>query len=159
MSEFCDSLITRLNEADAIERGQLKGRKTVYEIQPIKKYNNIEIKHIRNSVGMTQVLFANYMGVSLKTVEAWEKGTNHPTGTACRLISMLENHTFEALPFVKRLSQDFYANRITCSSASTVASTPSGIIHRGVACPILRLYTIGKFGLLISLIKRRLQSS
>ena len=138
MSDFFDSLMTGLNEAVAIERGELKGRKTVYEIQPIKKYNNIEIKHIRNSVGMTQVLFANYMGVSLKTVEAWEKGTNRPTGTACRLISAN------------------YANRITCSSASTVASTPRGIIHRGVACPILRLYTIGKFGLLISLIKRRL---
>jgi len=53
---------------------------------------------------MTQVLFANYMGVSLKTVEAWEKGTNRPTGTACRLISMLENKTFETLPFVKKIA-------------------------------------------------------
>ncbi|MBQ3801765.1 MAG: helix-turn-helix domain-containing protein [Treponema sp.] len=51
---------------------------------------------------MTQVLFADYMGVSQKTVEAWEKGTNHPTGTACRLISMLENKSFERLPFVHK---------------------------------------------------------
>ena len=104
MSKFFDSLMTSLNEAVAIEQGELKGRKTVYEIQPVKKYDNTEIKQIRTSVGMTQLLFANYMGVSSKTVEAWEKGTNHPTGTACRLISMLENHTFEALPFVKCLS-------------------------------------------------------
>lgn len=104
MSEFFDSLMTGLNEAVAIERGKLKGRKTVYEIQPIKKYNNIEIKHIRVAVGMTQVLFAHYMGVSTKTVEAWEKGTNRPTGTACRLISMLENKTFETLPFVKKIA-------------------------------------------------------
>ena len=93
-----------LNEAVAIERGELKGRKTVYEIQPVKKYDNTEIKQIRTSVGMTQLLFAKYMGVSSKTVEAWEKGTNHPTGTACRLISMLENKTFETLPFVKKTS-------------------------------------------------------
>ena len=53
---------------------------------------------------MTQVLFADYMGVSCKTVEAWEKGTNHPTGTACRLISMLENRTFETLPFVRKIA-------------------------------------------------------
>jgi len=51
---------------------------------------------------MTQSLFANYMGVSSKTVEAWEKGTNHPTGAAYRLISILENRAFESLPFVKR---------------------------------------------------------
>ena len=99
MSEFFDDLMTGLNEAIAIERGELKGRKTVYEIQPVKRYNNTQIKQIRNSIGMTQVLFADYMGVSSKTVEAWEKGTNHPTGTACRLISMLENKTFEKLPF------------------------------------------------------------
>lgn len=96
--------MTGLNEAVAIERGELKGRKTVYEIQPVKKYDNAEIKRIRTSVGMTQVLFAQYMGVSNKTVESWEKGTNHPTGTACRLISMLENKTFEILPFVKKMA-------------------------------------------------------
>ena len=102
MSKFFDNLMASLNEAVAIERGELKGRKTIYEIQPVKKYDNTEIKQIRTSVGMTQLLFAKYMGVSSKTVEAWEKGTNHPTGTACRLISMLENKTFETLPFVKK---------------------------------------------------------
>ena len=104
MSKFYDDLMTGLNEAVAIERGELKGRKTVYEIQPVKTYNNIQIKQIRTDVGMTQVLFASYMGVSCKTVEAWEKGTNHPTGTACRLISMLENKTFETLPFVHKVT-------------------------------------------------------
>ena len=104
MSDFFDDLMTGLNEAIAIERGELKGRKTVYEIQPVKRYNNTQIKQIRNSIGMTQVLFADYMGVSSKTVEAWEKGTNHPTGTACRLISMLENKTFETLPFVRKVA-------------------------------------------------------
>ena len=100
MSKHFDELMTGLNEAIAIERGELKGRRTVYEIQPVKKYDNAQIKRIRNSVGMTQSLFASYMGVSNKTVEAWEKGVNHPTGTACRLISMLENKSFESLPFV-----------------------------------------------------------
>ena len=105
MSKFYDDLMTGLNESIAIEKGELKGRKTIYEIQPVKNYDNKQIREIRNSVGMTQILFADYMGVSCKTVEAWEKGTNHPTGTACRLISMLENRTFETLPFVKKMSQ------------------------------------------------------
>ena len=47
-----------------------------------------EIKEIRKSVGMTQVLFAKYLGVSLKTVEAWEAGRNQPNGTACRLLAI-----------------------------------------------------------------------
>ncbi len=102
MGNYYDELMTSLNEAVEIERGNLKGRKTVYEIQPVKKYDNTQIREIRTSIGMTQGLFADYMGVSVKTVEAWEKGTNHPTGTACRLISLLENKTFTTLPFVHK---------------------------------------------------------
>lgn len=104
MSSFFNDLMTGLNEAVAIEQGKLKGRRTVYEIQPVKKYNNVQIKQIRASVGMTQAFFADYMGVSIKTVESWERGTNHPTGAACRLISMLENKTFETLPFVHKMA-------------------------------------------------------
>ena len=51
---------------------------------------------------MTQNVFANYMGVSVKTVEAWERGTNHPVGPACRLISMLENQKDLALELTAR---------------------------------------------------------
>ena len=47
-----------------------------------------EIKEIGNSTGLTQVLFAKYMGVSVKTVEAWEAGRNRPEGTACRLLTL-----------------------------------------------------------------------
>lgn len=104
MSEFFEELMTGLNEAVDIEKGTLKGRKTVYEIQPVKRYDNNQIKRIRISIGMTQVLFADYMGVSTKTVEAWEKGTNRPTGSACRLISMLENETFTTLPFIRKMT-------------------------------------------------------
>ena len=39
---------------------------------------------------MTQSTFAALMGVSNKTVEAWEKGTNTPAGTARRMIGMLK---------------------------------------------------------------------
>lgn len=43
------------------------------------------------------------MGVSDKTVEAWEAGTNHPSGAASRLLSMMEmdEHLVDDFPFVK----------------------------------------------------------
>ena len=59
-------------------------------IQPITHFDASEIKRIRISAGMTQVLFAEFLGVSVKTVEAWEAGTNHPSGAASRLLSMIE---------------------------------------------------------------------
>lgn len=41
MSNFFDELMTGLNEAVAIEKGELKGRKTIYEIQPGKNEQTI----------------------------------------------------------------------------------------------------------------------
>ena len=38
---------------------------------------------------MTQSVFASYMGVSIKTVEAWEGGRTHPTGQVFRLLDIL----------------------------------------------------------------------
>ncbi|MBO5429336.1 MAG: helix-turn-helix domain-containing protein, partial [Peptococcaceae bacterium] len=44
----------------------------------------------RKELGMTQVLFAGFMGVSTKTVEAWEAGRNMPDGPARRILAMLQ---------------------------------------------------------------------
>ena len=49
---------------------------------------------------MTQRVFADYLGVSVKTVEAWERGRTHPTGPANRLISFLAYGQIHSLPFI-----------------------------------------------------------
>lgn len=61
------------------------------------------MQEIRKTTGISQKAFASYMGVSDKTVEAWEAGTNHPSGAASRLLSMMEmNHNLvDEFPFVK----------------------------------------------------------
>jgi putative transcriptional regulator len=43
------------------------------------------------------------MGVSEKTVEAWEAGVNHPSGAASRILSMMEldNNLTKKYPFVQ----------------------------------------------------------
>lgn len=101
MSSLYDDLMSGLQEAIEVEKGNLSARKTTYIIEPVKTYSNTDIRTIRINAGMTQAVFAAYMGVSKKTVEAWEKGTNNPTGSACRLLTILENNGIEELPFVK----------------------------------------------------------
>lgn len=81
-------------------KDELKGKKVTYVITPVKKYSNIQIKRIRNDANMTQRVFANYMGVSPKTVEAWEIGRNKPTGPACRLLSLLEKEKEKAIELI-----------------------------------------------------------
>lgn len=52
---------------------------------------------------MSQSSFAGYLGVTKKTVEAWEAGTNHPSGAASRILSMMEmdRELVEKYPFVR----------------------------------------------------------
>ena len=89
MSLF-DEIKTGLNEAIEYEKGNLKAKTTTVSIEPVAVYTSGDIKSIRNSTGLTQNLFAKYMGVSVKTVEAWESGRNHPDGAACRLLYLTQ---------------------------------------------------------------------
>ena len=80
MSSLFEDLKEGLQEAIDFEKGNGKAKTTTYIIDPVRSYSNVEIKAVRNKAGMTQAVFANYLGVSKKTVEAWELGRTHPTG-------------------------------------------------------------------------------
>ena len=86
-----DDIKTGLTQAIEYEKGNLRAKTTSLSIAPVDVFTPVEIKGIRKSTGLTQVLFAKYMGVSVKTVEAWEAGRNHPDGAACRLLSLTRN--------------------------------------------------------------------
>ena len=87
MSLF-DDIKTGIGQANEYENGNLKAKTTILSVEPVEHFEPEEIRAIRIKTGLTQVMFAKYMGVSVKTVEAWESGRNHPEGAACRLLSM-----------------------------------------------------------------------
>lgn len=90
MSLF-DDIKTGLGQAIEYEKGNLKARTMKLSVEPVVSFKPEEIRSIRMETGLTQIMFAKYMGVSVKTVEAWEAGRNHPEGAACRLLSMTRN--------------------------------------------------------------------
>lgn len=104
MSSAYQSIVTGLTEAIEETKTQKKTlpRQTV-TIIPVKEYNASEIQTIRKRIGMSQKIFASYIGVSHKTVEAWEAGTNHPSGAASRILNMMEMDTdlTKKYPFVQ----------------------------------------------------------
>jgi len=69
--------------------GHLRKR-TRTAVSPVKEYKPHEIKELRERMQYSQSFFGEYLGVSLKTVQAWEAGTNKPTGTALRIFQVLE---------------------------------------------------------------------
>ena len=101
MSALFDDLREGLQQAIDYEKGVGTAKKVTYTIAPVKKYNREEIKKVRTNAGMTQSVFATYMGVSVKTVEAWECGRTHPTGPAYRLMSILSDEDHSKISFIK----------------------------------------------------------
>lgn len=85
-----ESIIKGLNEAVEFESGKGKARTAKCTVNPAPEFSSQEIKDIRLNFGMTQATFAEVMGVSVKTVEAWESGTNKPIGSARRFLSVIK---------------------------------------------------------------------
>lgn len=83
-----ESLKASLNEAIEHAEGKKEVRTRKITIKSVPTFTARDIKEIRKNVDMTQTLFAQLLGVSKKTVEAWEAGTNLPNGSAKRLLQL-----------------------------------------------------------------------
>ena len=61
-------------------------------LTPAKKFTAEDVKNLRVRNHLTQSLWAKFLCVSKKTVEAWESGRNQPNGPSRRLLELLDNH-------------------------------------------------------------------
>jgi len=86
-----ESIMQGLNEAVEHQQGTKKAKTVRLSIKPIQDFDANEIKKIRLSMGMSQVMFAELLGVSHKTVEAWESGRNKPQGSSSRLLEAVRD--------------------------------------------------------------------
>jgi len=98
MSDQFESMMEGLGEAlEYIKGDKSKGRTRVVEIKdfvvkPLKTYDKDEIRYIRLRNRLTQKTFAECLGVSLKTIESWERGENSPSGASLRFLQLLEEN-------------------------------------------------------------------
>jgi putative transcriptional regulator len=88
---MADGLLKSLEEAVAMERGELKGRETTRTLsRPAPKWSKTQIKKLRLEVfHMSQPVFASLLNVKPATVRAWEQGQRTPDGAAARLLEVL----------------------------------------------------------------------
>jgi putative transcriptional regulator len=89
-----DSIMTGLNQALEYEKGNFPSvRRRKVTISSLPSYKAENIRSIRNALNLSQLIFAEAIGVSIKTVEAWESGRNKPRGPALRMLQLLENES------------------------------------------------------------------
>jgi len=86
-----ESIMQGLTEAVDYQQGKINARKAKLTIKPVDTFNNNDIKRIRQKTGLSQVMFAGSLGVSPKTVEAWENGRNKPEGASRRLLEIVRD--------------------------------------------------------------------
>jgi putative transcriptional regulator len=100
---FGEKLIQSAKQAEAHSAGSAKLRKQVIEILPVPEYTPPQIREIRMRLGLTQGLMGGIVGVSNKTVEAWEIGYRRPSSSAMRILAELDTNPafFEKIANIK----------------------------------------------------------
>lgn len=96
MSEYFDKIMKGLEDVKAYRDGdKTKGKSRIRTLtepmRPPKTYSKEEVRQVRTRAELSQKSFADFLGVSVRTVETWESGNSKPAGSSSRLIEMLEN--------------------------------------------------------------------
>lgn len=86
--DFFSGIMEGLEEALKFEKGNVNA------LARKRSLPSVNVAEIRKSLNMTQKMFASVLGVTCRTVEAWECGKSNPTPTAKKLIYLIsENHS------------------------------------------------------------------
>jgi putative transcriptional regulator len=64
-------------------------------LPPIEPLEPEQIKHIREVSRVSQAVFARLLNTSLSTVQKWEIGQKKPTGTALKLLHLVQKRGLE----------------------------------------------------------------
>lgn len=91
-TEIFDELLESTREALAHARGKMNLRTTVLPPAP-QPMRGREVRQLRDELNASQAVFAHYLNVSTKLVQAWEAERRRPEGAALALLRLLERHT------------------------------------------------------------------
>lgn len=66
-------------------------------LPPVSSLKPKQIKHIRESSRVSQAVFARLLNTSVSTVQKWEIGQKRPTGTALKLLHLVQDRGLDAV--------------------------------------------------------------
>lgn len=91
MSEMFELLKEGLGDILDHQKGKKKLRTRILEVpEPAGPLSANDVKRIRQSLNYPQYLFAKFLNVSPRTVEAWESGIRTPNHAALRLLEIVD---------------------------------------------------------------------
>ena len=93
------SLVSALHTIDRFERGEVELKSTEV-IPPV-----VDVRRVRDALGLSQKDFAARFGFSLASVRNWEQGVREPEGPARLLLALIQQNPM----FVERELQKLTA--------------------------------------------------
>jgi putative transcriptional regulator len=96
-TSVADRILERLQGfAGALERGEevtetFTCRHLVLDLKPLPCTPQ-NVQATRNKLGVSQAVFAQLLGTSVRTVQAWERGANKPSDMACRWLDEINRN-------------------------------------------------------------------
>lgn len=84
--DFFSGIMDGLQEALAYSKGKASAETFARK----RSLPSINVNNLRKTLGMTQKSFASVLGVSCRTVEAWEAGKTTPAPTAKKLMYLIQ---------------------------------------------------------------------
>lgn len=88
-----DELLESVKEAGKIRRNEKRASRTF-------EFSDLDVKEVREKIGLSQNEFSILIRVSVKTLQNWEQGRRKPMGPALALLTILKNdpkHAIKAL--------------------------------------------------------------
>ena len=87
---------TGLHKAGVMDRVTLRefARMCLSPVEPLEPE---KIKQIRETSNVSQAVFAAILNTSLSTVQKWEIGQKRPTGTALKLLHLVEKRGLDSM--------------------------------------------------------------
>ncbi|WP_260853845.1 helix-turn-helix domain-containing protein [Paraburkholderia sp. BCC1886] len=64
---------------------------------PVPEYDAAAVKALRKKLNVSQAVLADAINASASSVRAWEGGDKKPTGTAAKLLNLLDRKGLEAI--------------------------------------------------------------
>ena len=88
---FAD-LVASAEEMVAIEKGETTPSK-----KAVHHFDTLDVKRIREDVGKSQAEFAEIIGASFDTLKSWESRRRNPSGTAKKLLTLINKNPKEMI--------------------------------------------------------------
>lgn len=96
LSEMLYEHATDLYEAGLISKTTMKKFDALL-LPTVEPLTPVEIKAIREKENISQSVFAHYLNVSKNMISEWERGVKKPSGTALKLLNLVQNKGLSAI--------------------------------------------------------------